>query len=380
MNILVAPDSFKGCMSAEKVCAIMEQGIHDVDPAIHVKKIPMADGGEGSINCVLHALHGEKRYVQVQNPCGKTISAYYGYMKDTHTAIIEMAIANGLTLLNNTNRNPLYYNTYGTGQLIRDALDIGCTTILLCLGGSATNDGGAGMADALGIRFLDRDGNIVAPYPDNFRHMKTIDDTQLHPRIKDCNFHVLSDVQNPLCGPTGASYMFGKQKGADDAMIQQLDHALCHYADIVEEYTQSRYRNQIGAGAAGGLAFGIYAFLHGSYQSGIRYMMDLIHLKEEMKGMDFILTGEGCTDAQSAYGKTCAGIAQIAKDMHIPLICVSGGIHGDLHGLYELGMSAIFSTTSLPCTLENAISHGEENLKKTITNIIKLLKIQYDKK
>lgn len=374
MHILVAPDSFKGCMSAERVCSIIEQGIHEVDQKIHVKKIPMADGGEGSIDCVLHALRGEKRYVQVQNPCGNNITAYYGYIKQTKTAIIEMAIANGLTLLDDQERNPLMYNTYGTGQLIKAALDIGCTTILLCLGGSATNDGGAGMAAALGVRFLDQNNTIVAPYPIHFPRIKRIDDSQLHPRISQCCFHVLSDVQNPLCGKIGATYMFGRQKGADEPMMKQLDTAISHYADIVEAHYQNTYRNHIGAGAAGGLAFGIYAFLHGSYQSGIHYIMDLIHLKDAMRDVDLVITGEGRTDAQSAYGKTCVGIAQVAKSLNIPLICVSGSVQGDINTLYDLGIHAIFSITPHPCTLETALSQSEENLQSTIRNIIKLVR------
>lgn len=323
MKIVIAPDSFKGSLTAIEVSDALEKGVKKVYPAALVEKIPMADGGEGTVQCLINATQGSMYKKEVIGPLGEPVIASFGILGDRITAAIEMASASGLPLVPSGKKNPLMTTTYGTGQLIKTTLDYGCRKMIIGIGGSATNDGGAGMVQALGVHLLDKDDNEIGLGGAQLSKLERINISDLDKRIKETNILVASDVQNPLCGPTGASHVYGPQKGANKDMIVILDDALAHFADIIKRDLDQDIKNIPGAGAAGGLGAGLMAFLDAKLKPGIDIVINNVHLEERVEDADLVITGEGEINASTIYGKTPIGVARIAKKYSIPVVSVS---------------------------------------------------------
>lgn len=375
MKIIIAPDSFKGSLSALKVCENIEKGIRKVFGTAEIVNIPMADGGEGTVQSLVDATGGKIINLKVKGPLLKEVDAFYGILGDGNTAVIEMASASGITLLTKEERNPMKTTTYGTGEIIKHALDMGCKNFIIGIGGSATNDGGAGMLNALGVKLLDENGNDIGFGGGNLDILQTIDLSKIDSRIKLCNIVAACDVDNPLCGERGASYIFGPQKGADENMIITLDKNLSHYADVVEKYLGISIKDYPGAGAAGGLGGGLLAFLNAKLQPGINIVIEATALEEKLKDANLVITGEGMIDYQTQYGKTPYGVAKLAKKYNIPVIAIAGGIGRDAEELYLKGFDSIFSIVDKPMGLEEAIKNSELLLQKTAERIMKVLNI-----
>ncbi|MGI6224849.1 MAG: glycerate kinase [Peptococcales bacterium] len=374
-KIIIAPDSFKGSMSAKEVCEAAERGVKSVLEDVEIIKIPMADGGEGTVETLVDATDGKLIKINVLNPLGHEFETYFGILGDGRTAVIEMALASGLTLVPREHRNPLLTTTYGTGQLIKAALDHGCREFIIGIGGSATNDGGVGMAQALGVQFLDKDGKEIGFGGVNLSKLERIELGGLDSRIKESIFKVACDVDNPLCGPKGASYVFGPQKGATSEMIQLLDSNLLHFAKVIHRDVGVSVQNEPGAGAAGGLGAGLMAFCQARLQRGIDLIIEATKLEGQIKGADLVITGEGQMDFQTAHGKTPYGVAQIAKKYDIPVIAIVGSIGYGVEELYTKGIDSIFSIVEGPMTLEECMKNGSLLLERTTGRIIRTLNI-----
>jgi len=374
MKIVIAPDSYKGSLSALEVANNIEKGIRRIFNNLTIEKIPMADGGEGTVQSLVDSTNGKIVNVIVKGPLGKDVTAFYGILGDAKTAIIEMAAASGLPLIPKEEKNPLITTSYGTGQLIKDALDKDCKNIIIGLGGSATNDGGVGAAKALGVKFLDKEGNNIGEGGGAVDKLNSIDISNIDPRIKDCNITAACDVDNPLCGPKGASHVFGPQKGADSSMIEFLDKNLSHYAEIIKRDLSIDIINTPGAGAAGGLGAGIMAFLNASMKRGIDIVIELTDLEQKIKDADLVFTGEGMIDFQTAFGKAPFGVAKIAKKYDIPVIAIAGGIGKDAETLYSKGFDSIFSIVDGPMTLDNAIENSSILIERTAERIARVFK------
>lgn len=374
MKIVVAPDSYKGSLTAKEVADCIENGIKKVDRNIEIVKVPMADGGEGTVQSLVDATAGEIVNLRVKDPLMREIDSFYGILGDGKTAIIEMAAASGLPLLNKKERNPMKTTTYGTGQLIKDALDKGCRHIIIGLGGSATNDGGCGMVMALGGKFIDTKGECIQWGAENLDKIEKIDLSSMDTRIKECNVVAACDVRNPLVGPEGASYVFAKQKGADEKMTEELDEKLKHYGRLIEKEIGVEVLNYPGAGAAGGLGAGLLTFLDAEIIRGIDTVSEITKIEEYIKNSDLVITGEGMIDFQTAYGKTPFGVANIAKKYNVPVIAIAGGIGERAEELYDKGFNSIFSIVEKPMVLEEAICNADILLEKTAERIIRLIK------
>lgn len=374
MKIIIAPDSFKGCLSAKQAALAMERGIrkagNQAGIALETIKIPMADGGEGTVEAMIEAVGGTLVETEALNPLGEPIRASYAILPD-RTAVIEMAAVSGLNLIEAAKRDPLKTTTFGTGQLIADALAKGCRRIVIGIGGSATNDGGAGMAQALGVKLLDGCEREVGFGGGALQNITRIDITSLHPKILEASFLIASDVKNPLCGPNGASHVYGPQKGATPEMVEVLDCNLAHFASIIRRDLGKDLANEQGAGAAGGLGAGLLAFLNAEMQSGIQIVMDIARFEEQARSSDCIVTGEGATDFQSMFGKVPFGIARAAKKWNKPVLCISGTLGNGHEKLYESGIAALFSIMNKPMALEEAIERGEELLEQATENVFR---------
>ena len=375
MKIIIAPDSFKGSLSALEVCENIEKGIRVVFDKAEIVSVPMADGGEGTVQSLVDATGGKLINLKVKDPLMRSIDAFYGILGDDSTAVIEMAAASGITLLSKEERNPMITTTYGTGQIIKHALDMGCRNFIIGIGGSATNDGGAGMLHALGVKLLDENGYEIGFGGGNLDKLQTIDLSEIDNRIKQCNIVAACDVDNPLCGETGASYIFGPQKGADREMIITLDKNLSHYADMVEKYLGISIKDYPGAGAAGGLGGGLLAFLNAKLRPGINIVIETTALEAKLKDADLVITGEGMIDYQTQYGKTPYGVAKLAKKYNIPVIAIAGGIGRDAEELYSKGFDSIFSIVDKPMELEESMENSDLLLRKTAERIMRVLKI-----
>lgn len=373
-RVVVAPDSFKGSLSSVAAAEAIRSGVLKADGGAAVKIVPMADGGEGTVDAVLAAVGGERIVVRVAGPLGDPVEAEYGMLPDGRTAVIEMAAASGLPLVSPEARNPLRTTTYGTGQLIRDALRRGAARILIGLGGSATNDGGMGMAQALGVRFLDDKGTEMAEQGcgELLERIQSIDADGLDPRVAAAEFTVLSDVTNPLCGPAGASAVYGPQKGATPEMVERLDWGLARYAERIAALNGRLVREVPGAGAAGGLGAGLLAFCQAEVKPGIRVVMELAGFEQAIEGAALVLTGEGRTDGQTAFGKVPAGIAAAARRTGVPVVCLSGGLGDGANALYDHGIAALFSIANRPMTLEEAMRDAGTLLAEAAENIVRL--------
>ena len=372
-NILLIPDSFKGTLSSRQVCETMARAIGKRLPRATVRIIPVADGGEGTVEAFLTALGGEKVEATVCGPLFAPMKSFYGLLPDG-TAVIEMAACAGLPLAG-SKKNPERTTTYGVGQLIVDAMDKGARKFLIGLGGSATNDGGCGCAAACGVRFFEANGSSFVPSGRNLTDIMAIDMKEADPRLKDCTFTVLCDIDNPLCGETGASAVFGPQKGADEVMVKRLDEGLRHLAWLWKRDLGCDLLNLPGGGAAGGMGAGMAAFFGGTLRPGIDLLLDTVGFDTLAKDADLIFTGEGCLDGQTLRGKAVAGVARRAKALSLPVVAVVGGSKGDLAPLYDQGLTAAFSINRLPQPLEESAPHTAENLEYTMDNILRLLEV-----
>jgi len=375
MKILIAPDSFKDCMSAMEVARALEKGLQKALPEAAVLLVPMADGGEGTVESIIDSTGGERREVRVKNPLLRDINSFYGLDIDGSLAVIEMAAASGLELLCEEERNPWLTSTYGTGQLIAHALDQGCRRILLGIGGSATNDCGTGMARALGVKFLDEQGQEVAHGGGALDRIREINLEGIHPALEHAVIQVACDVDNPLTGPQGASHVYGPQKGADAVMVEKLDTNLGHMATLIREQLGKDINNVPGAGAAGGLGAGLLAFLGAELVKGVDMVADTLGLEEQLKDADLVITGEGRMDAQTRFGKTPFGVAQLAAKHGIPVIGVTGSLDADAVELYNHGFSALLSIQEKPLSLDEALVQAPELLERCGERIARLVKI-----
>lgn len=376
-TFVLAPDSFKESMTAQQACQAMQRGIQRVYPDAVCVQVPMADGGEGTVDALVAAVHGRKVPCMVSGPLvEQQITSYWGLLDEGKTAVIEMAKANGIHLLEPSKRNPALTSTYGTGQMIQQALDRGVTQIIIGLGGSVTNDAGMGMAQALGVRFLDGDGNDVAQGGGQLHRVVQIDVSQRDPRLEQVEIVIASDVNNPLCGENGASQVFGAQKGATPAMVHQLDHNLAHFADVVKAQLQLDYADVAGAGAAGGLGYGLMAFTGAKICSGVEMVIQHTQLAQHIADADYVFTGEGCIDFQTKLGKTPYGVAQVAKQFNKPVIAFAGAIGDRVDELYAEGFAAIFGIVDAACDLPTALKNGQNNLERSCENVARLLSLQ----
>jgi glycerate kinase len=373
--ILLAPDSFKESMTAKEACEAMERGIKKANSNITCIHVPMADGGEGTMQSLVDATGGKIYPIKVMGPLGNEVEASYGILGDGVTGILEMASASGIHLVPAEKRNPLITTTYGTGQLIKACLDHGIRKLLIGIGGSATNDGGAGAVQALGGKLMDSEDNEIAFGGGNLDKIATIDMSGFDTRLKEVAVEVACDVTNPLCGENGASNVFGPQKGATPEMIKVLDKNLCYYASVIKEQLGKDVLNVPGAGAAGGLGAGLMAFLDGNLKKGIEMVIEYSGLDEKAKEADMVWTGEGSVDFQTQYGKTPLGVATVAKKYNKPVIALAGRIGDDIEVLYEKGIDSIICIMQGVTTLEDALEKGKINIEKTSENVIRLMNL-----
>jgi len=370
---VLAPDSFKGSLTAGEVCHAMERGIRKVLPDAECIKVPMADGGEGTVQSLVDATRGEIYELQVTGPLGKPVMAKYGIMGDGKTAAIEMASASGIHFVNNETRNPMITTTYGTGELVKACLDKGIKKIILGIGGSATNDGGAGFAQALGVRFLDKDGRELPPGGAALKDLYSIDVSSLDKRLNEVDIEVACDVTNPLCGKTGASYVFGPQKGASPKMVIELDNALNHYAEVIKAQLGKDVKDVPGAGAAGGLGAGLLTFANARLEKGVEIIINYTRLREIVRHVDIVFTGEGGIDFQTQYGKTPYGVARVAKSECKRVIAIAGYIGKGIDELYSLGFDAILGIMPGVMTMDEAVDSAADNVERTVENIVRVL-------
>jgi glycerate kinase len=375
MKIVIAPDSFKGSLTALEVAHAIKAGIKRVVPEAEVDEVPMADGGEGTVQALVDATGGEIIAQEVCDPLGNRIRADFGVLGDGNTAVIEMAAASGLPLVPEDKRNPMFTTTFGTGELIRAALDRGCRKLIVGIGGSATVDGGAGMAQALGARLLGKDGDEVPRGGGGLEYLDRIDVSRLDARIAETATVVACDVDNPLVGPRGGPEVYGPQKGATPEMVKKLDRYLDRYADIIKRDLGIDVKEEPGAGAAGGLGAGLMAFLNAELRSGIDIVIEASGLEEHLKDADLVITGEGRIDRQTIYGKTPIGVAKSAKKFGIPVIGIGGGIGDDASVVYENGIDALMSIISYPMSLEMAVQRAYSLIADAAERVIRLMQI-----
>ena len=374
MKIVIAPDSFKGSSSSMAVASRIEKGILKVFPEAQTVKIPIADGGEGTVDALIRGAGGDIYTTSVTGPMGEDIDAQFAILANG-TAALEMAASSGLPLVPQDRRNPLLATTYGVGQMILAAIGKGATEIVIGLGGSATNDGGAGMAQALGCSLQDDGGRELDFGGGALEHLARIDISGLDPRIKDVKIKIASDVSNPLCGLVGASAIFGPQKGAGPEMVAQLDRNLAHYADIVKATIGRDMAEIPGAGAAGGLGFGLLAFCGASIGSGIETMLDAVSFDEKLTGVCLCITGEGRIDGQSAFGKVPVGVAGRAKKQNIPVLAIVGGIGDGAQAVYDFGIDSIMSIVDCPMPLDDAMANAGELIEDAAERAMRMVRI-----
>lgn len=375
MKIVIAPDSFKESLTALEAATAIEAGMKKILPEAIFVKVPMADGGEGTVQSLVDATHGRIVSKTVTGPLGDPVDAFFGLSGDEKTAIIEMAAASGLHLVPREKRNPLVTTTRGTGELIVAALDYGVEQIIIGIGGSATNDGGAGMARALGIRFLNADGKEIGEGGGSLSELVSIDRTQADSRLTSVKIEVACDVDNPLTGMKGASHIFGPQKGATAEIIEILDKNLHHYAEIIRKDLGKDIEHISGAGAAGGLGGGLLAFLSAELKRGVDIVLEATKLEQQLLDADFVITGEGKIDGQTIFGKTPIGVAKTAKRHNIPVIAIAGNVAKDSVIVYEHGIDVLFSVVPGAISLEDALENASTYVRNTAANIASLIKI-----
>jgi glycerate kinase len=380
MKIIIAPDSFKESLTALEVANAIESGFRSIFTDAEFVKVPMADGGEGTVQSMVDATEGSFIDLEVTGPLGHRVMAQYGILgskegQKSTTAVIEMASASGLHLVPRDKRNPFYTTSYGTGELIKDALDRGIKHIILGLGGSATNDAGAGLVQALGVQLKDATGQELAFGGIALAQLTQIDTAQIHPLLSQCRIEVACDVDNPLCGEYGASAIFGPQKGATPEMVTELDQTLAHFADVISNNGFEDHRLLSGAGAAGGMGLGVKTFLNAELKPGIEIVMKTVGLAEQLENADLVITGEGRIDGQTVFGKTPMGVLKQANEKGVPTIGIAGILGKDAEAILSHGMLAIFPIIPALDSLEKVLSDAEINLITTSRNIASILKL-----
>lgn len=378
-KIVIAPDSYKESMTAKEASLAIQQGFQKVfNHQVTYELIPMADGGEGTTEALMEALDAKSFDVLVKDPLYRDIRSNYARSDKHETAIIEMAAASGLQLLSKDERNPLVTTTYGTGQLINDALKHGMKKIIIGIGGSATNDGGVGMLQALGVSFKDAQHNEIQLGGASLQSIEHIDISGLNPLLREVEIKVACDVTNPLLGNQGATAVYGPQKGATEKMIPKLDSALHHYHDKIEVALEKSVKDTPGAGAAGGMGTALLAFLDAKLQAGIDLVLEETHFQERAKDAQLVITGEGKMDKQTVYGKTPIGVAKTAKLYDIPVIAICGSLGDNYQDVYQHGIDSVFSMIEYPCDLNKALGNGPQYLQRTATNIARLIQINLE--
>ena len=373
MKFLFASDSFKGTLSSECITRLLEESAGRIFPGCGTAGIPVADGGEGTIDAVIAALHGTYRKITVHGPLMEETESFYGEFEGD-SAIIEMAAASGLPMVPSDKRNPLHTSTYGTGELIRDALDRGYRKISIAIGGSATNDGGMGAMKALGVRFLDEDGKELDGRGEDLVRVADIDVSGMHPAVSASRFTVMCDVTNPLTGKDGATYTFGKQKGGTPEILDFLEGGMIRYAGLIQEKLGVDVDGIPGAGAAGGLGAAFCVFLKATLKSGIDTVLDLVHFDEMLDGVDLVITGEGRMDWQSAFGKVPSGIGKRCRERNIPVVAIVGGMGDKAETIFDHGVDSIMTTINGAMELDEALDRAEELYASAADRTFRLLK------
>ena len=374
MKMIFAPDSFKGSLSSIQVIELLKEAAYKVFPDIEIIGVPIADGGEGTKEALVSFLSGKYKHIKVKNTLGEEISASYGVL-DKESVIIEMASASGLTLISNEKRNPLYTTTYGTGEMIKDALENGFTNITIAIGGSGTNDGGIGAMSALGVKFLDKSGKEVKPIGQSLIDIVDIDISEIHPQIHKADFTVMCDVTNHLLGPEGATYVYGPQKGGNKEELDYLESGMRNYAKVIEDKFHIDITNIAGAGAAGGLGAALMVFANAKLKSGISTVLEKIHFEDFLEGASCVLTGEGMLDWQSASGKVVAGIGLLCKKKGIPVIAIVGGMGEGALDIYQYGIDSIVPAINAAMDMEEAMERAEELLLNAAERTFRLIKV-----
>lgn len=375
MNIVIAPDSFKESLSAKAVASNIAIAIEKIMPDANILQVPISDGGEGLLETLVTPSEGKLVSVNVKDPLLRNIRANYGILGDGTTAVVEMATASGLELLKENEKNPLITSTYGTGQLIKDALKKGCTKIIIGLGGSATNDGGMGMIKALGGKFLNKEGESIDEGGGAMDSLNRIDITELDKRLLKCEIIGACDVSNPITGKQGASFVFGGQKGGNTLELEQLDKNLIHYVSIIKSDFSKEVKEIEGTGAAGGTGMALLAFFDAKLVRGIDLIIDALQLEVHIKNADLVVTGEGKIDRQTLYGKTISGVAKIAKKHGIPVIAIAGKIENDIDEVYKIGVTSIFSIVNQPMDLQESMRKTDYLIQSCVMNIFRIIKV-----
>jgi glycerate 2-kinase len=374
MKIVIAPDSFKESLTAAETARQIEAGFREIFADADYRRMPIADGGEGTVDALIDALGGERRCAKVGDPLGRPVDAVYGLTTDG-IAVIEMAAASGLHLVTGAERNPLVTSSRGTGELILAALDAGARRFIIGIGGSATNDGGAGMLQALGAQLLDARGLVLGQGGAALSRLARIDASGLDARLASCSFEVACDVDNPLVGPAGASAIFGPQKGATPAMIEQLDAALAHYAAVMARDLGHDVATTPGAGAAGGMGAALLAVLNARLRPGAEIVTEAAKLGEAIRGADFVITGEGCIDGQTIRGKAPIGVARLAREFGVPVIALGGAVTASADAVFQNGIDAVFASVRRACPLDEALREAGANVRATARNVAAAIRI-----
>lgn len=374
---VLIPDSFKGTISSKRICEIMSNKINKYFPDCEVVSIPVADGGEGSVDCFLEAAGGDKVTAQVKDPFGDEMTAYYGILPESNTAVIEMAVCAGLPLVEGR-ENPAVTSTYGVGQLIIDAAERGCKKIIMCLGGSGTNDLGCGAAAAAGIKFLDCEGKEFIPVGGTLKNICSVDMSEKNKILEGVEFITMCDIDNPLYGENGAAYVFAPQKGADEECVKMLDNGLVSAAKAINKSLNTEIDFIPGSGAAGGMGAGMVAFFSSNLYMGIETVLDTVDFGNVIEGADVIFTGEGRFDSQSLRGKVVIGVSKRAKEKNVPVVVIAGDYDKKLDGAYENGVSAVFSTNRVAKDFSVIKGESVKNLELAVDNVLRLISI-FDK-
>ena len=373
MCIIIAPDSFKECLTATQVAAAILKGIKKVVPEAEIVCIPIADGGEGTVEALVTATSGKIVRATSVDALNRTIQSFYGILGNGKTAVIEMAAASGIELLSPDERNPMINSTYGTGLLLKAAMEAGFTEIILGIGGSATNDGGAGMAQALGFGLLDKNGNPIDCGGGSLNELHRIDSSNVHPLLREAKITVACDVQNPLLGFAGATHVYGPQKGATPEMVETLEKNMTHFAQILHQEFGTDYSNIPGAGAAGGLGAGLMAFCKAEIVPGFELISRLTDLENHIQTASLVFTAEGKIDAQTAFGKTISGVAQLGKKYQVRVIALAGMVEGNLSELFRQGLTSAFAIANRPMSLEESKTNAAQLLASTSEQIMRLV-------
>lgn len=375
MKVVIAIDSLKGSLSSMEAGMAIKDGILAAKPDAEVIVKPLADGGEGTTDALIEGMNGERIDLTVTGPMHTPVDAYYGYLKDTNTAVMEMASAAGITLVPDSEKNPLLATSYGVGEMINDAIQRGCRNFIIGIGGSVTNDGGIGMLKALGIRFLDENGEDAGEGGQALAKIARIDVSGMNPLLKECHIQVACDVNNPLCGENGSTYVYGPQKGVTEDMKKTLDETMAHFARVTSETLENDYMNTPGAGAAGGLGYAFLAYTGAALTPGIELILDAVGLEEELSGADVVVTGEGRLDFQTAMGKAPVGVARLAKKYNAKVIAFAGSVTKEATACNKEGIDAFFPILRGVCTLAEAMDPvaARNNMTATVEQVFRLL-------